>query len=255
VMVSADTQAAFDAGGYVALAAGHSHAAALHIVVSHKGQDLLLDPGTYLYGDPDWRDLFRGTAAHNAICVNGRGQADPAGPFSWKNRPAVNMVRWQSSECRDVAAARCRCHGFEHRRTVVFEKGLAVLLILDELCAAAGAGTRQNVVEQFWHAGAPIEQLAVHAFAIGGDAVLTLAERPAGATHVFEGREVGWRSPAYGCRIAAPVLCVSAQGGFPMNLATVLDCGAAGEPGRLTEAGPREWLYERGGRTLCWVLP
>jgi len=255
VMVSADTQAAFDAGGFGALAAGHSHADALHIVVSHKEQDLLLDPGTYLYADAAWRNLFRGTAAHNAICVNGHGQADPAGPFSWKNRPAVNILRWQSSECRDVAAARCSYFGFEHRRTVVFEKELAVLMILDELSDAAGTGAGRNVVEQFWHAGAPIEQLAAHAFAIGGDAVLTLAERTTGATRIFEGREVGWRSPAYGCRIAAPVLCVSAQGRFPMNLAAVLDCRAAGEPGRLTEAGPREWLYERGGRTLRWVLP
>lgn len=56
---------------------GHGHYDALHIEVSAGGQPLLVDPGRYTYAEApvmNWRHRFKGTAAHNTVCVDGHDQ-------------------------------------------------------------------------------------------------------------------------------------------------------------------------------------
>jgi hypothetical protein len=74
-----------DAGplGYLSIAA-HGHADALSFVLSVAGREILVDPGTYSYHtDPVWREYFRGTRAHNTVCVDGRDQSLQGGNFMW----------------------------------------------------------------------------------------------------------------------------------------------------------------------------
>ena len=70
VMQRGEISALFDAGPFGPWSAGHSHADTLSLVVSSGGEEVLIDPGTYTYMDPDWRDAFRGTAAH-VIVIGG----------------------------------------------------------------------------------------------------------------------------------------------------------------------------------------
>lgn len=55
----------------------HGHFDALSIELAANGRSLVVDPGRYTYseaGPVNWRIHFRGTAAHNTVCVDGRNQ-------------------------------------------------------------------------------------------------------------------------------------------------------------------------------------
>ncbi len=124
----------FDAGpfGYGTLAA-HAHCDALAVNVAIDGKPFLVDRGTYRYnGDRAARDRFRLTAAHNTLQVDGKEQAQPAGPFLWRTRPTVTLERCDLSDARDVVVASHDGFGTRHRRTLVREGD--VLVVIDE-CA------------------------------------------------------------------------------------------------------------------------
>ncbi|MFA6243949.1 MAG: alginate lyase family protein [Candidatus Hydrogenedentales bacterium] len=61
----------FDAGP---AGIGHQHADKLHLSVAAYGRDILVDSGRYTYVKGDWRDYFVGTASHNTILIDGKGQ-------------------------------------------------------------------------------------------------------------------------------------------------------------------------------------
>ncbi|MDW7712333.1 MAG: alginate lyase family protein [Deferrisomatales bacterium] len=62
----------------------HGHADALSITLAVNGTALIVDPGTYRYnGVPEWRRYFKGTRAHNTVCVDGEDQAVQETSFLW----------------------------------------------------------------------------------------------------------------------------------------------------------------------------
>ena len=64
--------------------AGHGHADALQVLLSVKGRDFLVDPGTYCYNAaPHLRHYFRGTGAHNTVEIDGADQSIYGGSFLW----------------------------------------------------------------------------------------------------------------------------------------------------------------------------
>ncbi len=80
---------------------GHGHADLLSVQCATFGTARLVDPGTYCYtAEPEWRNYFRSTRAHNTVTVDGDDQAVQAGPFSWIGRPrarASNGLRCRNS--------------------------------------------------------------------------------------------------------------------------------------------------------------
>jgi Heparinase II/III-like protein/Heparinase II/III N-terminus len=64
---------------------GHGHYDLLGVEVFAAGRPLLVDPGRGSYSEepPNWRRWFRGTAAHNTVCVDGHDQT----PYT-RGRPA-----------------------------------------------------------------------------------------------------------------------------------------------------------------------
>jgi hypothetical protein len=75
----------------------HSHCDLLSPVLWIRGRPLLVDSGTFTYHGPT-RDLYRETAAHNTVIVDGEGQAIPAGPFSWQCVPTAGCEMWCSHQ-------------------------------------------------------------------------------------------------------------------------------------------------------------
>lgn len=75
----------------------HGHFDCLSFELAAFGRSLVVDPGRYTYseaGDINWRVRFRGTAAHNTVCVDGRQQTryEPK-PIKPGTRHAAGTVR------------------------------------------------------------------------------------------------------------------------------------------------------------------
>ena len=79
--------------GYLSIAA-HGHADALQVTLSEGEAELVVDPGTgSYYGNPDFREAFRGTAVHATVTVDGADQAEQAGPFMWRRHYRCTVHR------------------------------------------------------------------------------------------------------------------------------------------------------------------
>jgi hypothetical protein len=68
----------------------HSHSDALQLLLAVDGRPMLVDPGTFhYYADPEWRDYFRSSAAHNVCWWDGMDHGRMRGTFLWDGVPAV----------------------------------------------------------------------------------------------------------------------------------------------------------------------
>lgn len=124
-----EVKSVFDCGrlGYLSIAA-HGHADALSFSLSIDGNEILVDPGTYIYQDPkEWRDYFRGTSAHNTIRVDGIDQSEIGGNFMWLTKAKSRLIEWDSNQIFDHVVA--EHDGYErlrdpviHRRDLFFDK-------------------------------------------------------------------------------------------------------------------------------------
>lgn len=84
-----------DCGPHGAMNCGHAHADALSIEVAALGTTVLVDPGTYTYeGSAEFRDLFRSTAMHNTLTIDGLSSSVPSGSFKWKHVASCTMHCW-----------------------------------------------------------------------------------------------------------------------------------------------------------------
>ena len=200
VMTCGQVHALVDAGPFGALHSGHSHSDTLSIVVSSGDDEILIDPGTYTYtSEPEWRDWFRGSSAHNTIRIDGRDQGVMAGPFRWTQQPEVKVLYWLTDSKHDVLEAECRYAGFAHRRRVEFEKP-GIFLLYDHVDGPPG----EHEIEQFWHLGS----LAARSrLVLPGDAELTES----------------WRSTTFGEKHPAPMLRVHRRSKLPFSLETRID--------------------------------
>lgn len=224
-------QLLFDVGPLGCRVSGaHGHADLLGVQCAAFGEPMLVDPGTYCYtADAAWRDHFRSSAAHSTVTVDGRSQAEPAGPFSWRERPRARLRRWFSTESFDLADAyhdayRSLPDPVRHRRRVYFAKPHWWLLV-DDLYGAAAHGVELRF--QF----APLA-LALNAAdwasaeAAGGQRLHLRAFAPVPLqTQIFEGEldpPRGWVSADYGRKQAAPLLVYSATAPLPLRIATLI---------------------------------
>jgi uncharacterized heparinase superfamily protein len=126
--------------GYRSIAA-HGHADANAIILAVDGVPVLIDPGTYMYhAHDDWRTWFRGTRAHNTVCVAGEDQSQIIGPFMWGRKAVARLEQaahgpdWSLTASHDGYRRR---RGVDHQRTV--SAASDGLVILDRLSPARPA--------------------------------------------------------------------------------------------------------------------
>jgi len=262
VMMSAEASPralVVDAGPLGGLKGGHGHADLLSCEWIHDGRPLLIDPGTGQYpAESAWRDVFRGTAAHNTLTIDDEDQADAAGSFAWTSLPSATAERFTNGRLLDLLIA---THpGYErltppaiHRRTVVqFKDGL--LFVRDQ-----ALGTGQRLLDVHWRP-APDLRIAeltpdqVRFAAEDGRVLSFIAPRSAEWT-----REVydAGASPAYGEIIAAQGLRYSANIELPAESGVFLSTrsAAAESTGRpASGAAPAHYVLEhQGDRTALWL--
>ena len=109
--------------GLGALAA-HGHADALSITLGIDGQEILVDPGTYIYNvERDWRDGLRSTSNHNTICINNSNQSTISGSFMWSKKASASLIADISNEQYEFYSA--QHDGYKpiiHKRNILYMK-------------------------------------------------------------------------------------------------------------------------------------
>jgi hypothetical protein len=189
---------------------GHGHYDALSVEVAAGGRPLVVDPGRYTYAEdePNQRRWFKGTAAHNTVCVDGLDQT----PYR-RGKPRgevaeATFLGRQAGDGLDVLRGLVRSPAYEaeHERTVAFVDR-AYWLIADELRAdgrhrydlryhlAPEAEGRTCVRED-----ETATAIRAPGFALLLDPLLAVTLEP------------GWVSPLYGLKLRAPVVSASCEG-------------------------------------------
>lgn len=211
------------------VSSGHGHADLLGVQLAVYGDRVVIDPGTYNYtADREWRNYFRGAAAHSTVTIDGMNHATPSGPFGWRRRPRVTLREWSSTPAFDLVDGEHNAYAhFEppivHRRRVMFVKP-RFWVVIDEV-----DGTGLHHVDWSF-------QFAPLHTELDGDRCRVETERGSflwlvpfassplqttirtGALQPIR----GWISPRYGEKLPSPALVCSAQAALPFRAITVL---------------------------------
>ena len=270
VMASPGMQMLIDAGPHGSGRGGHGHADALSLRLSINRRPWLVDPGSYVYVVPEQeaqsRDQFRGTAAHNTLCVDGLDQAIIHGPFSWASLPEVQTEEW-------IAAPRFDFFSGSHtgytrlsdpvvHRRMIFHLPGEYWLVRD-----VADGKSAHDLEVLWHFAPGLHisaaQEGFNARHPDGESLLLLSAAP-GQWNVAT--EQGYVSPAYGNKEPATVGVLRSRVQLPAENATLLlPLGSADQPGtfRLSITGEgTAYTYEHeaitdtfifGGSGIAWT--
>ena len=184
---------------------GHGHYDLLNIEVAANGQPLIIDPGRFTYADDaQWRHHFKGTAAHNTVCVDDLDQVPyhrgkPKGPLAH-----ARLLERVTAPGFDMLCGEVQSPAYEavHTRRMFFIAG-EYWLMVDSL--------RGNVPHTF--------DLRFHLTAAAWNRCSRISGphnsgiRTPELALLFEpGREPivsqGWVSPLYGVKEVAPVVSV-----------------------------------------------
>jgi len=154
--------------GYLSIAA-HAHADALSFILSLGGKPIFVDPGTYTYHtEPEWRNYFIGTLAHNTIRINQRNQATIAGPTLWLDHYKIKVLESESTEEIDRVTAEHNGYktlGINHKREFLFYKKELKIRITDTIEAS---DNNNYFIEMPFHLhpDMKIEEQTDHAYSI-----------------------------------------------------------------------------------------
>ena len=230
----------------------HAHADALSVLWRKGANDVLLDPGTYLYSEGDgWRGAMRKTNAHGCVLIDGADQADVT--TQRFGVLGLRAARWlgfdaRPGEMRAEAMHPATGSPAVERRVAWCAGGL--LALHDEVI-----GNGEHEVE-LW-----LQLPASRGEADGGAASLELENGEVVRVECLaDGAKIalfrpdpgaapgpGWRSPRYGVRRPGTALRIAlGRHSLPLRNVTVVATGAAAN-------GPRASVrHERDGSVvLC----
>lgn len=116
-----------DCGPHGFMNGGHAHSDALAFTLDLGGKPIFVDSGTYVYtSDLNARDLFRSSASHNSVTVNGLSSSITDGPFSWKSMANASLLEWQSEDEKITFVGThdgFESLGVKYERSITYEKG------------------------------------------------------------------------------------------------------------------------------------
>jgi hypothetical protein len=210
--------------GYLSLAA-HGHADALSIILAYKDCWFLVDPGTYAYHTQgEWRDYFRGTAAHNAVRVDGMDQSVIGGNFMWLRKARCQVIRrddrvvvgWHDGYMRLSQHVR-------HEREVRFDDKDRSYRVIDRI-----QGNGKHSVELFFHLSPECslrEEEGSYVLTNGSARIILDPDRQLRERTVLCGSlspRGGWYSPGYDRKMPSTTLRLAMTTGGSTELVTTL---------------------------------
>lgn len=186
----------------------HKHNDLLGFEFHARGVPLIVDPGSYVYtSNPDARNLFRSTAYHNTVQIDGTEQNDLRRDYLFRmfETSAVEHLGFEVTET--YAQYRGRHTGYErlsspvtHERTLRLARASGALALSDVF---RGSG----VHEMKWHfhvaPGVHVTQAQPGVFALSTPRRRWHLRAPTALTAAISD---AWYSPSYGVRVPCQAL-------------------------------------------------
>jgi asparagine synthase (glutamine-hydrolysing) len=231
----------------------------LNLDVWWRGQNVLVDPGSYLYNGPRrWHEHFVGTESHNTVAIDGRDQM-----FHYRRFKSLYWTRAELlafadenefSLCEGEHSGYARHPGgCVHRRAVLFAKD-DLWVVVDRI-----SGNGEHQARLHWLGGDypwsyQSDQGALELSTPAGPFAVTVLDeegRPAGGDVVAGVSDPprGWLSRYYGEKRPVPSLAVERAGALPLVLVSIL----APERPQVTVAGSR-WTVRAAGLGVSFDL-
>jgi len=188
----------------------HKHNDQLSFEYHHAGKALIVDPGSFVYtSDADARNLFRGTASHNTLCIDGVEQNEMRPDWLFRMFETSRAESLSFDDREDAAEYSGRHHGYErlpepvtHERTLRLLKQSGELVVVDRL---TGRGRH----ELRWHfhlaPGIVAERTTETAVTLEADGRRWHLRLPSGLDISIR---PAFYSPSYGVRV--PCLAIDA---------------------------------------------
>lgn len=115
-----------------------SQADMLHMDLFWKGQNIVVDPGTYSYhADKPWNNPFAETGYHNTVSIDGRDQMERINKFMWLPWIRGRVLRNQFSPSGRIQLWKGEHNGFQRLKQpvsyirTILKLGEAMWLVLD----------------------------------------------------------------------------------------------------------------------------
>lgn len=209
-----ETYMHFDAAplGFLSIAA-HGHADALSFILHVDGSPIFIDSGTYTYHTHrEWREYFVGTIAHNTIRVNGKNQADLAGPTLWLNHYKNQILAVKNDSEMQIEKVIASHDGYKKQgvtpiREIEFNRKKEEFLITDIL---TGTGDFSIEIPFHIHPSVMIEKKENGFLLQAPNARPVMLETDSSLHYeMIRGQEkpiLGWYSEHFGEKVACSVL-------------------------------------------------
>ncbi|MEW6129110.1 MAG: alginate lyase family protein [Acidobacteriota bacterium] len=190
---------------------GHGHYDSLNVEIFANRNPLIIDPGRFTYneGEPNLRHWFKGTKAHNTVCVDGLDQTAYRRGKALKGSVARSQLSARlTAPDFDVLIGTVESRQYEvvHTRRIFFVNR-EYWLINDQLIGQQPhhydlrfhlSPDAQNDLRMFTHRNNQILQ----------SSKFQLISAPIYQTEIAQ----GWYAPEYGVKYPAPVVSISTQG-------------------------------------------
>lgn len=207
---------------------GHCHNDKLSFELCIDGEDIIVDPGTYVYtSHPEWRNKFRSTAYHNTVVVDDKEQDrfNEKNLFWMRNEAKVKVNKWETNEVYDFLET--QHFGYErlsepinHRRQILFNKKESYWVIKDIL-----TGKGKHTFDLYFHF-APMkleiekeDPLVANSNIAGGRNIVIVPMETKGLKVSIQ---EGWVSYSYGEKVTALVIRYSRTTRTPVQFVTVI---------------------------------
>jgi hypothetical protein len=219
--------AIIDCGDHGARGRGsHAHSDALSFEIYAFDRTFLRDPGSFVYtASARWRNMFRSTAYHNAVRVDGVdiSRVEETDLFGLGPNVRPRVLKWEASPARDLLDAEHHAYSLlaepvTHRRIIVFDKTEGYWTVRDIF---TGAGSHR--FDFFFNFDAGLEVAA-----LPGHRAIASGERSAFAVIPLSNLEVEsristrWVSLNYGTRVRSSGIIYRFQAEVPFENVVVL---------------------------------
>ncbi len=133
---------------------GHCHNDKLSFELCVDGEDIIIDPGTFVYtAEPEWRNKLRSTDYHNTVVVDGKEQNrfDGKSLFEMEDDAEIKCLRWEISNEVDIFIG--EHYGYKrlsysvvHQREIRFYKKERKMEIIDKFRGEGEHSLEWNLV-------------------------------------------------------------------------------------------------------------